>query len=943
MTPQSTILNDWSDYWYKEIGANVIPANTKDKNTFESWANWKDQSIPEEVHESRKKSGYYNNGIAIITGPLWRGPYAGKYLVAIDLDNKKAIDEFCRDGLDELKQETIVEQTSNPQKMHIYFIVEREIPNKSSDKTNATTLAKINANEIPALEVRSNSKGIMFCAYSPHKNGSNYQIKGTLKPEIFNAQDLENRIGGICDKYGIPYGFNNSNNNNSTGYQTPIEDLWKPETKILEGHNRHLELLRIMESLLQNNRKIPLDTIKQTAQIWNHDHGEPPLDDIEFEKQWKCALNFIGKNILNDNNNHNTNKTAGDTGDTGGNAEKLGGNVDNEEESKKSSSAEIIVQLALNNSTLFTNEFGIPYTLLEIDNIYDVLAIDGSKFEHYLSKLYYDKCDKKIANAESINNAIRTLGAKAMFEGKTIPLYLKVAWADPNNKDSIYYDLSDKRRRCIKITKNNGWKIAENQIEVLFKRYGHQSPQLEPLHDYDSNILDNFINSLNIKNEKHKLLVKVWIISLLIPEIAHPILLPYGEKGSAKSTLLRKIKMYIDPSGLDLFSIAYRKEEFIQQLSHNYLCFYDNVKHEPNWLSDEVCRATTGGAASKRKLYSDDDDIPYRYKKILGFAGINVIFTEPDALDRSIKIELDRIRDEENIPDSKIDEELKKQIPGLLGYIFDILSKALEIKDSIGGELARLPRMADFAEWGEAIARALGYKPLEFLNTYFENIGEQNIEIIEANPFAEAISKFLEYDKQSWISSPTIFINSLREYADSNNIDSSKFPKNATALSRRLNKIKSNLREGLGIEIIIDRITSGKGNKKQMNTVILKIRRIPPVAPVAPVRANDEGNIGKNTGGIEITGGNASNDTKIPPVNNDQSHAQIASDIDKTGGTGGTGGIVQKIYQCHYCNFSYPIERDLIKHSINAHPGKVAQPDESILKLEMEKEKEEVQ
>ena len=45
------------------------------------------------------------------------------------------------------------------------------------------------------------------------------------------------------------------------------------------------------------------------------------------------------------------------------------------------------------------------------------------------------------------------------------------------------------------------------------------------------------------------------------------------------------------------------KHEFIQQLSHNYLCFYDNVRHEPRWLSDEVCRAITGGASTKRKLY----------------------------------------------------------------------------------------------------------------------------------------------------------------------------------------------------------------------------------------------------------------------------------------------------------------------------------------------------
>ena len=31
MSPQSTILNEWSDFWYYQIGVNVIPANTKDK------------------------------------------------------------------------------------------------------------------------------------------------------------------------------------------------------------------------------------------------------------------------------------------------------------------------------------------------------------------------------------------------------------------------------------------------------------------------------------------------------------------------------------------------------------------------------------------------------------------------------------------------------------------------------------------------------------------------------------------------------------------------------------------------------------------------------------------------------------------------------------------------------------------------------------------------
>lgn len=74
-------------------------------------------------------------------------------------------------------------------------------------------------------------------------------------------------------------------------------------------------------------------------------------------------------------------------------------------------------------------------------------------------------------------------------------------------------------------------------------------------------------------------------------------------------------------------------------------------------------------------------------------------------------------------------------------------------------------------------------------------------------------------------------IEKLREFADANNIDNSKFPKSPAAVSKRLNKIKSNLREGLGIEVLVGRISSGPGNKKQMNTAIIKIRKISPVPP----------------------------------------------------------------------------------------------------------------
>jgi hypothetical protein len=85
----------------------------------------------------------------------------------------------------------------------------------------------------------------------------------------------------------------------------PIEELFKPDTKILAGHNRHEALLWVMESLVSRNKSIlPLDKIKDLARQLNTEQlCDPPLNDREFEKQWKCAIEFIVKNNGNGNGN----------------------------------------------------------------------------------------------------------------------------------------------------------------------------------------------------------------------------------------------------------------------------------------------------------------------------------------------------------------------------------------------------------------------------------------------------------------------------------------------------------------------------------------------------------------------------------------------------------------------------------------------------------------
>jgi hypothetical protein len=102
----------------------------------------------------------------------------------------------------------------------------------------------------------------------------------------------------------------------------------------------------------------------------------------------------------------------------------------------------------------------------------------------------------------------------------------------------------------------------------------------------------------------------------------------------------------------------------------------------------------------------------------------NVALTEPDALDRSIFIELSDIDDLSRREKEELLAEFEKIRAEVLASIFDTVVKALQIKPTL--KLTRLPRMADFAKWGEAISRAMGYDDFAFIDTYVNNRNQQN-------------------------------------------------------------------------------------------------------------------------------------------------------------------------------------------------------------------------
>ena len=403
-----------------------------------------------------------------------------------------------------------------------------------------------------------------------------------------------------------------------------------------------------------------------------------------------------------------------------------------------------------------------------------------------------------------------------------------------------------------------------------------QIPQVQPSKEYGPDTLDRFLQLVNLKREEDKILLIVYIITLFIPAIQHVALQLHGEKGSAKSMLQVFIKELVDPSRVKLLTIHKDRMEFIQQIAHNYLAFYDNLKYMPGWLSDEVCRAITGAGGSKRVLYSDDDDYIYEYRRCLGFNGINLVLTEPDAMERSIAIEQYRIRPIDRKQEKEMLSMFYELRPQLLGYIFDILGKALQIYPTI--KLQSLPRMGDSAIWGEAIARAMGFKELQFLSIYNNNIKRQNIETVERSALGQAIARFLnkwiddlENRPACWFGKTSEFLAELNHMVVEHNIDTGKYwPRSANSLTRKLKVIMSDIREGLGYDIAISKVANGKTR----GVSVVKIRNISSRSSQSSREENQARNEAENREDISGSEDTYPRDDTIPSRKSGENRAQ---------------------------------------------------------------------
>jgi len=354
----------------------------------------------------------------------------------------------------------------------------------------------------------------------------------------------------------------------------------------------------------------------------------------------------------------------------------------------------------------------------------------------------------------------------------------------------VYLDLANAAWQAVEIDAK-GWRIVDVP-PVKFRRPTTMDALPLPARGGSIELLRRF---LNVADDDAWHLFVGYLVAAFRPVAPYLVLLLYGEQGSAKSTTTRIIRSLIDPGQSPLRSEPREAQDLLIAARNNWVVAFDNISHLPGWLSDTLCRLSTGGGLSKRQLYTDQDEIILDAQRPQVLNGITEFATRGDLLDRAIIQEQPSIGDQARRPEDAFWADFEAVRPRILGALLDAVSAALAGEARV--ELDHLPRMADSTKWVTAAERVLGWQSGTFAEAYRRNRREGTALALDAALIAGPLQELIE--EQEFVGSASVMLERLGLLVGDEMTRQRDWPKNPRALTAALKRLAPSLRAA-GIE-----------------------------------------------------------------------------------------------------------------------------------------------
>jgi hypothetical protein len=363
----------------------------------------------------------------------------------------------------------------------------------------------------------------------------------------------------------------------------------------------------------------------------------------------------------------------------------------------------------------------------------------------------------------------------------------------------LYIDLGTDDHQIVEVS-GDEWRIVPHSAPAMrFRR----SPSMRALPlPSQTGTVNDLLRFLNVDDDGWRLTV-AWALYALQPRGPFPILVFQGEQGTAKSTGSKILRALNDPSQAAVRSQPKDDDQLFVGVRGSWVLAFDNLSGMPPWLSDCLCGLATGTAQSKRTLYSDAEEHIIEATRPVIVNGIDDLTARPDFASRALVVTLSVIPDDKRKEESILWTEFEAARPGIFGALLTTLSKVLAIRKDV--RLAKLPRMADFARFGIAAERVLGWPDGSFIEAYESSQRASATTTMESNLVALAVQKLMGDESADLKITASDLLPRLANHVTADQAHSRHWPVNASQLGNQLRRVTPALRQ-FGVSITQSRV-----------------------------------------------------------------------------------------------------------------------------------------
>lgn len=489
---------------------------------------------------------------------------------------------------------------------------------------------------------------------------------------------------------------------------------------------------------------------------------------------------------------------------------------------KKETQRQLLLAMA-DDLSLFHDANGSAYAVVDRGTHRETWSLKGSGVRDILSERFYRE-RRQPPDERALTDVLRMLETRARLDGSERKVFRRVGEHDGN----IYLDLCDDGWRSVRITRE-GWVVCRI-CPILFIRSNGMLPLPKPER---GGSLDELRNFITLDDDTWRI-VLAYLAMLLHPRGPYPILVLLGSGGSGKSTMARFLRSLVDPNVGDLNALPRDARDLMIAASNSWVQAFDNVSNLAEWLSDALCRLATGGSLRTRQLYSDGSEAIFNEQRPIILNGIGRFVTREDLLSRALTIDVPEIPKEKRRTEAALWEAFGAAHGRMLGALLDAVSGAL--RESDGVTLDEQPRMADFAHWGTAVERGLGWPRGSFMSAYNRLLDAGAEEMVESSAVTQALLSILRVSSGAWRGTARQLLVDLNEHVDPDGSDRKEMPRSPRGVAAALQRYAGVLRR-VGIRLIGPRAArSGSSSSAGRSKMASPTQTVPPPQRLLPPR-----------------------------------------------------------------------------------------------------------